>query len=59
MAPLDVQVEAGPQHGTLLLMWLPVSIGPTNVSNGTPITGYSIYADNVKVSTVLGPTSEC
>lgn len=43
--PQDIQVEAGPQDGTLLVTWQPVSRPP---SSG-PVTGYAVYADGKKV----------
>lgn len=41
----DILVEAGPQDGTLLVTWQPVSRPP---SSG-PVTGYAVYADGKKV----------
>ena len=37
--PVDVQVEAGPQPGTLSILWLPVTIIDQGLSNGAPVTG--------------------
>ncbi|XP_063218696.1 uncharacterized protein LOC134528958 [Bacillus rossius redtenbacheri] len=54
--PVDIQVEAGPQDGTLLVTWLPVSCGA--VVNGTPVTGYAVYADGKKVTDVDSPTGD-
>ena len=54
--PVDVQVEAGPQDGTLLVTWLPVTITNMGTSNGAPVTGYAVYADGKKVSDVDSPT---
>lgn len=48
----DILVEAGPQDGTLLVTWQPVSRPP---SSG-PVTGYAVYADGKKVSNGHGPT---
>jgi hypothetical protein len=31
--PINVQVEAGPQEGTLLLTWLPVTIEPVQTKH--------------------------
>lgn len=42
----EIQVEAGPQDGTLLVTWQPVNRPP---SSG-PVTGYAVYADGKKVS---------
>lgn len=41
----DIQVEAGPQDGTLLVTWSAVNRPP---SSG-PVTGYAVYADGKKV----------
>lgn len=43
--PQEIQVEAGPQDGTLLVTWQPVNRPP---SSG-PVTGYAVYADGKKV----------
>lgn len=56
---MDVQVEAGPQDGSLLVTWLPVTINSTGgTSNGAPVTGYAVYADGKKVTEVESPTGE-
>lgn len=55
--PVDVQVELGPQDGTLLVTWLPVTINSqSGKSNGVPVTGYAVYADGRKVTEVDSPT---
>ncbi|XP_065571369.1 peripheral-type benzodiazepine receptor-associated protein 1-like isoform X4 [Artemia franciscana] len=57
--PVDVQVEPGPQNGTLLVTWLPVTIKSTSgTSNGVPVTGYAVYADGKKVTDVDSPTGD-
>lgn len=56
--PLNVQVEAGPREGTLLLTWLPVTINSSGFSNGAVVTGYVVYADGRRIKEVKGPTSE-
>ncbi|XP_022245489.1 RIMS-binding protein 2-like isoform X3 [Limulus polyphemus] len=56
--PVDIQVEAGPQDGTLLVTWLPVTINPTGTSNGVPVTGYAIFAAGKKVAEVYSPTGD-
>ncbi|NXP69539.1 RIMB1 protein, partial [Ramphastos sulfuratus] len=48
-APLDVQVEAGPSPGILVISWLPVTIDAEGSSNGVRVTGYAVYADGQKV----------
>ncbi|CAG0913362.1 unnamed protein product [Notodromas monacha] len=47
--PVDIQVESGPQDGTLLVTWLPVTVNNAGRSNGAPVTGYAVYADGKKV----------
>lgn len=49
--PGDVQVEAGPQHGTLLVTWSP----PVNTCG--LVTGYCVYANGSKVKELISPTS--
>ncbi|XP_078338451.1 peripheral-type benzodiazepine receptor-associated protein 1-like isoform X7 [Crassostrea virginica] len=56
--PLNVQVEAGPQEGTLLLTWIPVTIDSSGFSNGAVVTGYVVYADGRRVKEALGPTND-
>lgn len=57
--PVDVQVELGPQDGTLLVTWLPVTINSqSGKSNGVPVTGYAVYADGRKVTEVDSPTGD-
>ncbi|XP_049839036.1 RIMS-binding protein 2-like isoform X8 [Schistocerca gregaria] len=51
--PVDIQVEPGPQDGTLLVTWLPVTINTT-----APVTGYAVYADGKKVTDVDSPTGD-
>ena len=54
--PVDVQVEAGPQDGMLLVTWLPVTINSSGTSNGALVTGYAVYVDNKLVKEVNSPT---
>ncbi|NXI14834.1 RIMB1 protein, partial [Irena cyanogastra] len=56
-APLDVQVEAGPSPGILVISWLPVTIDAEGSSNGVRVTGYAVYADGRKVIEVTSPTA--
>ncbi|XP_071673192.1 peripheral-type benzodiazepine receptor-associated protein 1 isoform X6 [Patagioenas fasciata] len=56
-APLDVQVEAGPSPGILLISWLPVTIDAEGSSNGVRVTGYAVYADGQKAIEVTSPTA--
>nr|XP_034336697.1 RIMS-binding protein 2-like isoform X2 [Crassostrea gigas] len=56
--PLNVQVEAGPQEGTLLLTWIPVTIDSSGFSNGAVVTGYVVFADGRRVKEAQGPTND-
>jgi hypothetical protein len=52
----EIQVEPGPQDGTLLVTWQPVSRPPAGASG--PVTGYAVYADGKKVTDVDSPTGD-
>ncbi|KAF6216072.1 hypothetical protein GE061_000410 [Apolygus lucorum] len=54
--PVDIQVEPGPQDGTLLVTWQP----STSLSSpsGTLVTGYAVYADGKKVTDVDSPSGD-
>ncbi|XP_077509735.1 RIMS binding protein isoform X3 [Amblyomma americanum] len=56
--PVDVQVEAGPQEGTVLVTWLPVTINALGTSNGAAVTGYAVYAAGKKVTEIDSPTGD-
>ncbi|KAL0267033.1 UNVERIFIED_CONTAM: hypothetical protein PYX00_009410 [Menopon gallinae] len=56
-APCDIQVEPGPQDGTLLVTWVPVTTG-LSVNVPSPVTGYAVYADGKKVTDVDSPTGD-
>ncbi|GAB1608045.1 RIMS-binding protein 2 isoform X3 [Argonauta hians] len=56
--PLDVQVEVGPQEGTVLLTWLPVTINASGISPSGIVKGYSVYADGKKLKDVQGPIND-
>ena len=51
--PSEIQVEVGPQDGTLLVTWIPVT---AESANGAPVTGYAVYADGKKVTDIDSPT---
>ncbi|KAH1012014.1 hypothetical protein HUJ04_001264 [Dendroctonus ponderosae] len=53
--PSDILVEPGPQDGTLLVTWHPIS-SPHHPASG--ITGYAVYADGKKVTDVDSPTGK-
>ena len=55
--PINVQVESGPQEGTLLLTWFPVTIDTSGFSNGALVTGYMVYADGQPAKEAKGATS--
>ncbi|XP_064550324.1 uncharacterized protein Rbp isoform X11 [Drosophila montana] len=52
--PQDIQLEAGPQDGTILVTWQPVN-RPTSTG---PVTGYAVYADGKKVTDINSPTGD-
>ena len=54
--PIDVQVEAGPQDGMLLVTWIPVTITSSGISNGASVTGYAVHVDGKKMKEVNSPT---
>ncbi|XP_035213152.1 RIMS-binding protein 2-like isoform X2 [Stegodyphus dumicola] len=55
--PVNVQVEQGPQDGTLLVTWLPV---PTNPASSliSPVTGYAVFVAGKKVAEIDSPTGD-
>jgi len=53
-----VQVEAGPDPGTIMVMWLPVTITTFGLSNGAPVTGYIVYGDGKQIQDVDDPTAD-
>ncbi|XP_045172088.2 peripheral-type benzodiazepine receptor-associated protein 1-like isoform X4 [Mercenaria mercenaria] len=56
--PVSVQVESGPQEGSILLTWLPVTIDTSGFSNGASVSGYYVYADGQKIKHVHGATND-
>ena len=54
--PLDVQIEAGPQEGTMLVTWLPVTINTAGVTTGMVVKGYAVYIDDRLVKQLPSPT---
>ena len=57
--PVDVQVELGPQDGTLLVTWLPVAINSqSGKSNGVPVTGYPDGRKEFEKSELCGIAEE-
>ena len=51
-------MESGPQEGTLLLTWFPVTIDTSGFSNGALVTGYMVYADGQPAKETKGATSK-
>lgn len=56
--PLDVQVDSGPDSGSIVIMWLPVTITPYGLSNGAPVTGYVVYGDGKKIKDIDEPMAD-
>jgi len=56
--PLDVQVDAGQNSETVMVIWLPVTITTFGLSNGAPVTGYIVYGDGKKLQDVSDPTAD-
>lgn len=54
--PVDIQVETGPQEGTLLVTWLPVTLDQYGSSNSCPVTGYAVFAAHKKLAEIDSPT---
>ncbi|KAL5273957.1 BZRAP1 family protein [Megaselia abdita] len=52
--PQEIQLESGPQDGTILVTWQPVN----RPSTSGPITGYAVYADGKKVTDIDSPTGD-
>jgi len=56
--PVDVQVDSGPEPGTISVMWLPVTITQFGLSNGAPVTGYVVYGDGQRLMEVDDGTAD-
>ena len=56
--PVDVQIESGPQEGTLLVTWLPVTLDQCGHSNNCPVTGYAVFAAHKKLAEIDSPTGD-
>jgi len=61
-APMGVQVEAGPQRGTLLVMWTPVAdkkpVDEETAALMCAITGYTVYVDGTLVKQLDSPSGQ-
>ncbi|GFY43431.1 RIMS-binding protein 2 [Trichonephila inaurata madagascariensis] len=55
--PVNVQVEQGPQDGTLLVTWLPVHTSTASTSIA-PVIGYGIFAAGRQIAEVESPTGD-
>lgn len=56
--PVDIQVEQGPQDGTLLITWLPVTLNQFGTSNNCPVTGYAVFCGHKKLAEIDSPTGK-
>ena len=56
---MDVRVDSGPQDGTILVTWIPVTLNTQHKTTKTaPVTGYAVFADGKRVTDVDSPSSE-
>ncbi len=57
--PMDVRVDGGPQDGTILVTWIPVTLNTAiTTTKQVPVTGYAVFADGKRVTDVDSPTSK-
>lgn len=56
-APANVNCDVGPQDGTLLITWNPVTNQPKPPSRAA-VSGYLVYADGKKIKEVETPTGK-
>ena len=58
--PMDVRVDPGPQDGTVLVTWIPVTLNVTagGKDKTSPVTGYAVFADGKRVTDVDSPSSK-
>ena len=54
---MDVRVDGGPQDGTILVTWIPVTLNTTSLRH-VPVTGYAVFADGKRVTDVDSPSSD-
>ncbi len=55
---MDVRVDGGPQDGTILVTWIPVTLNTAiTTTKQVPVTGYAVFADGKRVTDVDSPTS--
>lgn len=57
---MDVRVDPGPQDGTVLVTWIPVTLNVTagGKDKTSPVTGYAVFADGKRVTDVDSPSSK-
>ena len=55
---MDVRVDGGPQDGTILVTWIPVTLNTTSAQRVVPVTGYAVFADGKRVTDVDSPSSD-
>jgi hypothetical protein len=58
--PMDVRVDGGPQDGTILVTWIPVTLNTLTAASTkqVPVTGYAVFADGKRVTDVDSPSSD-
>ena len=56
--PMDVRVDGGPQDGTILVTWIPVTLNTGLNRHVVPVTGYAVFADGKRVTDVDSPESD-
>jgi RIMS-binding protein 2 len=56
--PVDVQVDVRDNGQQIVVSWLPVTINPSGTSNGSPVTGYVIYADGKGIKDIDSGTAD-
>ncbi|EDV22210.1 uncharacterized protein TRIADDRAFT_59211 [Trichoplax adhaerens] len=57
-SPASVRLDTGSEKGSLYITWLPVTISANGKSNGTLVTGYTIYINGRKILTTPDPTAD-
>ena len=55
---MDVRVDGGPQDGTILVTWIPVTLNVAGGRHVVPVTGYAVFADGKRVTDVDSPSSD-
>ena len=57
---MDVRVDPGPQDGTVLVTWIPVTLNVTagGKEKTSPVTGYAVFAGGKRVTDGDSPSSK-